>query len=203
MAKIDYKKEYKNLYTGKKDVAVIVEVPEFSYLMVDGKGDPNTSKDFHDAIEVLFGVSYTMKFMVKKENPALDYTVMPMEALWYADDINVFKSKNKDEWSWTIMILQPDFITDKNVGEAIEAVSRKKALNGLSKLRFEKYPAHKAAQILHIGPYEQEESTIQILHKFIKDSGFDLAGKHQEIYLSDPRRTEPEKLKTIIRQPYK
>lgn len=203
MAKIDYKKVYKNLFTGKKDQPVLIDVPEFNYLMVDGKGNPNTSKEFQDAIEVLYGVSYTMKFMVKGKDPDKDYTVMPMEALWWVEDMTKFDTNKKDDWLWTIMIMQPDFVTENNVREAIEAIKKKKDLTALAKLRFEKFPAQKAGQIMHIGPYDKEEPTIKILHNFIKDSGFELTGKHQEIYLSDPRRTDPEKLKTIIRQPYK
>ena len=203
MAKIDYKKEYKELYTGKKDKSVFVEVPDFNFLMIDGKGDPGKSKEFEQAVEALYGTAYTMKFMVKKDNPENDYAVMPMEALWWAEDMNVFQSGEKDKWLWTIKILQPDFITQQNVEKAISAIQQKKDLPALPKLRFEKFPAYKAAQILHIGPYDKEGPTIEKLHNFIFEAGFQLEGKHREIYLSDPRRTDPEKLKTIIRQSYK
>ena len=203
MAKIDYKKEYKELYTGKKDKPVFVEVPDFNYLMIDGKGNPGTSREFEQAVEALYGTAYTMKFMVKKDNPEKDYTVMPMEGLWWAEDMNAFKENKKDDWLWTIKILQPNFISENDFNEAVSAIKQKKDLPALPKLRFEKFPGYKAAQILHIGPYDQEGPTIEILHNFIFESGFQLEGKHREIYLSDPRRAAPEKLKTIIRQPYK
>jgi len=202
MAKTDYKRVYKHLYTGKKDQAVIVDVPEFQYLMIDGKGDPAKEPEFIQAIEVLYGVSYTMKFMVKEKNSENNYVVMPLETLWWCDMEN-FGVNNKDKWHWTMMILQPEFITEKDVDEAVEAVKKKKKLPLLSKLRFEKRPAHKAVQVMHIGPYEKEEETIELLHKFIESEGHEMYGKQLDIYLSDPRRVEPEKLKTIIRQSIK
>lgn len=203
MAKTDYKKTYKHLFTGKKDQPVIVDVPDFNYLMIDGKGDPNTSEEFHQAIEVLYGVSYTMKFMIKKDDPEKDYTVMPMEALWWVEDMKEFDVNKKDEWLWTIMIHQPDFVTQKDVEDAVEAIKKKKDLVALPKLRFEKIASHKAAQIMHIGPYNKERDTIKIMHGFIDKEGYEMIGKHREVYLSDPRRTDPEKLKTILRHPVK
>ncbi|MFA8342643.1 MAG: GyrI-like domain-containing protein [Rhodothermaceae bacterium] len=203
MAKTDYKKVYKELYTGKKDKPVVVEVPEFQYLMVDGKGDPEKSPEFEQAIEVLYGVSYTMKFLVKGKNPDNDYVVMPMETLWWCENMENFDRDNKDEWLWTMMISQPSFITKADVDEAVEAVKKKKELASLHKLKFEKRPAHKAVQVMHIGPYEKEEETIEFLHKFIESEGYEMYGKQLDIYLSDPRRIDPEKLKTIIRQSIK
>ena len=169
--------------------------------MMDGKGNPNNSKEFQDAIEALYPVAYTLKFMIKKGPQQVDYGVMPLEGLWWMDDMSEFSMENKDKWKWTLMIMQPDFIDRKMVEDAIEAVAKKKAPAALSKIRFESMKEGKCAQILHIGPYDQEPANIMKLHAFIKENGYKLHGKHREIYLTDMRRTAPDKLKTIIRQP--
>ena len=201
MEKIDLKKEYASLYNVPKNKMVIVDVPKLNYLMIDGKGNPNTSKDFQDAIETLYPVAYTLKFTCKKGPLQKDYGVMPLEGLWWMDDMSEFTMENKDKWNWTLMILQPDFIDKKMVDVAIEAVAKKKAPAALRKMRFESMKEGKCAQILHIGPYDQEPPNIIKLHDFIRENGYKLHGKHREIYLNDMRRTAPDKLKTIIRQP--
>ncbi len=201
MEKIDLKKQYSNLYKASAKKPEIVTVPQLKYLMVDGFGDPNSSKMFQDAIEALYSVSYTLKFMYKKREESIDYAVMPLEGLWWTDDMNNFSMENKNNWKWTLMILQPEFITLENIEIAKTNAAKKKKLPLLNSLRFEKMNEELSAQILYIGPYNDEPSTIVMLHNFIKDSGYSLCGKHREIYLSDMRRTAPEKLKTIIRQP--
>jgi hypothetical protein len=167
--------------------------------MIDGQGNPNTSKDFQDAIEALYSVSYTLKFTVKKEKLGDDYVVMPLEGLWWADDMTEFLKMNKSLWYWTAMIMQPDFITEQMYNRANDVAGKKKDLPMLTKMRFEKLAEGKAAQILHIGPFSTEGPTIEKIHAFIAKSGHKIRGKHHEIYLSDFRKTAPEKLKTIIR----
>ncbi len=206
MKKIDFKKELKHLYSpGKKDV-IIVDVPELNFLMIDGEGDPNTSQDYKDAIEALFSVSYDIKFSIKKGPLAIDYGVMPLEGLWWVDDMSKFNINEKDDWKWTAMIMQPgngEFsITNEIVKASIQKVEKKKDLPALPKLRFEKYKEGPSAQIMHIGPFSEEGPTIERIHDHIGENVCRPRGRHHEIYLSDFRRTAPEKLKTIIRQPF-
>jgi len=201
MEKIDYKKQFKHLYGPSAKKVEIVDVPQMNFLMVDGEGDPNTSNSFSDAIEALYLLSYTLKFMVKKGKMGVDYGVLPLEALWWADDMSAFSTGNKDAWKWTLMIMQPEFITRKMVEEATEEVQRKKKPVSLPFVRFEAFMEGKAAQIMHIGPFSDEGPTIEKVHSFIENNGSRSLGKHHEIYLSDIRRAAPEKWKTIVRQP--
>ena len=201
MEKLDLKKELKHLYQTSAREVTPVDVPAMNYLMVDGKGDPNTAPEFAQAIEALFAVSYTLKFMVKKGATAIDYGVMPLEGLWWADDLTKFSTEDKSNWKWTAMIAQPPFIGKEMVDTAIAEVKRKKNPAALSRLRFEAFTESKCAQIMHIGPFSEEGPTIARLHQFIATSGYQLRGKHHEIYLSDIRRAAPAKWKTIIRQP--
>ncbi len=201
MKKIDYKKELKHLYKPSPKKPEIVDVPTMNFLMIDGQGDPNTSQEYKDAIEALFSVSYTLKFMIKKSVHAIDYGVMPLEGLWWIDDMSKFSVEKKDEWKWTAMIMQPEFITHGLTVEAVEKVKAKKESAGLISLRFETFNEGKSAQILHIGPFSEEGPTIEKLHRFIGESGFRLRHKHHEIYLSDIRKGDPKNWKTVIRQP--
>ena len=198
--KIDLKKTLKDLYQVSAKEPVVVEVPPLRYLMVDGEGDPNTAPTYAEAVEALFSVSYTAKFMVKKGPQALDYVVMPLEALWWADDLSVFTTGDKAHWKWTAMILQPDFVSEGLIGEAIDEVRQRKKLPGADRLRLESLTEDRCAQILHVGPFAEEGPTIERLHAFIAARST-LRGKHHEIYLSDIRRAEPSKWKTIVRQP--
>lgn len=201
MKKIDYKKELKHLYKPSAKDVVIVNVPQMNFLMIDGEGDPNTSQTFQDAVESLYALSYAIKFMIKKGDLALDYGVLPLEGLWWAEDMSKFSVESKGDWKWTLMIMQPEYITRELVAEATEQVRNKKNPIALSNLRFESFAEGKAAQIMHIGPFSEEGPTIQKVHAFIKDHGHQLRGKHHEIYLSDIRKAAPEKWRTIIRQP--
>lgn len=201
MKKRDYKKELKHLYNASAKKVEMVDVPEMNFLMTAGTGDPNTSQEFQRAVESLFSISYTLKFMIKKSDLAVDYGVLPLEGLWWTDDMSRFNIENKDTWKWTLMIMQPEHITPKLFNEAIEQVKKKKKLPPLCSVRFEGFSEGKAAQIMHIGPFSEEGPTIDKLHNFIKESGFELAGKHHEIYLSDIKKAAPERWKTIIRQP--
>lgn len=201
MKKIDLKKEFAALYKATAKPAVL-KVPKLRYLMIDGQGDPNTSKDFADAITTLYGLSYAMKFMLKKGPEAIDYPVMPLEAVWWADDMNDFMKANKSKWKWTAMIMQPSIINAKTMKAAKAELDRKKkALPAIDLVRLEDMTEGACAQILHVGSYASEGPTIQKLHAFIKDQGKAPRGKHREIYLSDARRMAPDKLRTIIRQP--
>lgn len=200
MKKIDLKKELKHLYQPSAKEVVQVDVPTMHFLMIDGEGDPNTSQAYADAVEALFTVSYAIKFMVKKGPSAIDYSVMPLEGLWWADDMSKFTTKDKGSWKWTMMIMQPSYVTREIVERAIADVRKKKNPKALSKLRLETFSEGACVQILHIGPFSEEGPTIEKVHQFIASKG-KRTGKHHEIYLSDIRKADPAKWKTIIRQP--
>jgi hypothetical protein len=200
MEKIDFKKEFKQLYQASAKEVVLVDVPPLNFLMVDGEGDPNSAQSYKEAIEALFSVAYTLKFMVKKGPLALDFGVMPLEGLWWADDMADFGTADKSHWKWTAMVMQPPFITSAMVHGAIAEVQKKKPPAVLGKLRMKSFTEGKSAQILHIGPFSEEGPAIARVHQFIQAKSA-LRGRHHEIYLSDIRKAAPEKWKTIIRQP--
>jgi hypothetical protein len=202
MEKVDIKKKLKHLYDPSAKEISFVNVPQMNFVMIDGSGDPNKAKEYQEAIEALYSISYTIKFTIKKEQE-IDYGVMPLESLWWADDMSLFTT-NKDIWKWTAMIMQPEYVTRAVFDIALREVEKKKRLPALSKARFQSFHEGRSAQIMYFGPYSAEGSTIAMIHKFIKEHGYAFDGllqKHHEIYLSDPRRTAPDKLKTIIRQP--
>ena len=201
MIKYDFKKENKNLYYPSEKLVSVIDVPRMNFLMIDGQGDPNTSQEYQDAMETLFPLSYKTKFLSKKQNNQ-DYVVMPLEGLWWAENMEEFSIEDKESWKWTVMIMQPEFITKEIITIAMEEVERKKNLASISKVRFEKFSERLSAQIMHIGPYGAAEAiTVEKLHEFIDKSGYKIRDKHHEIYISDMRRTKPERLKTVIRQP--
>jgi hypothetical protein len=201
MEKLDLKKRWKHLYQPPLGEITTVTVPSLTYLMVDGAGDPNKSKPFEQAVEALYSLSYTLKFSLKKSPRAIDYGVMPLEGLWWADDPRVFIQADKSAWKWTAMILQPEFITRSDIDAAFDEVRRKKNPAALGRVRFETLAEGESVQTLYLGPFSEEGPTIQRMHEAIHDAGKQLHGKHHEIYLSDPRRTVPAKLRTILRQP--
>lgn len=203
MLRIDLKKELKELYSASARDAVVVDVPAMNFLMVDGDGDPNTSPEYVSAIQALYSVSYVLKFMIKKGSDAIDYTVMPLEGLWWSEDPAGPGMDDKSRWRWTAMIMQPEYVTEELFRRAVTDAGKKKDLVALSRARFGSFHEGLSAQIMHIGPYGAEAPTIERLHGFIKGKGYELRDKHHEIYLSNPERTEPQKLKTIIRQPIK
>ena len=203
MKKIDFKKEMKHLYNTSVKNPEIVDVPQMNFLMINGSVDPNNSEKFKSSVEALFGLSYTLKFMIKKSNMQIDYGVMPLEGLWWTDDMTAFSMKNKELWKWTAMIMQPEYVTNDLFYEAREQLKKKKENPVLPDVILDSFLEGKAGQIMHIGPFSEEGPTIEKLHKFIEASGYKLSGKHHEIYLSDIRRSAPEKWKTIIRQPMK
>ncbi len=199
--KIDFKKELKHLYNPSVKEVVVVDVPQMNFLMIDGAGNPNTSQEYKEAVEALYAVSYALKFMIKKGDTAIDYGVMPLEGLWWADDMTKFSVENKDIWRWTSMIMQPEYVTVDLFEQAVEQVKKKKNPPAISKIRFESFNEGTSAQIMHIGPYSAEGPTIEKIHIFTKENDYEVRNRHHEIYLSDPRKAAPEKMKTIIRQP--
>ncbi len=200
MKKIDYKKELKHLYRPSRASIKTVDVPRMNFLMIDGHGDPNTAKEYSDAVEALYAVSYALKFMVKKGELEIDYGVMPLEGLWWVDDMSQFDINDKTNWKWTSMIMQPEYVTQDLFTAACERVKKKNPVS-LPKVRFESFCEGKAVQIMHIGPFSEEGPTVERVHEFIRDNGYSEAGRHHEIYLSDIRKAAPEKWKTVIRQP--
>jgi hypothetical protein len=203
MTKIDFKKEWKHLYQPSKEDFQVVEVPDLQYLMLDGHGDPNTAPEYSQAVEALYAVAYKIKFLSKKDDQ--DYVVPPLEGLWWAEDMDAFtSSRDKTQWDWTMMIMTPGWITREMYLQAREEVAQKKDLPALPDLRLETYQEGLCVQILHIGSYDDEGPILQEMHeKWMPENGYDFNGKHHEIYISDPRKVDPSKLKTVLRQPIK
>ena len=198
--KIDFKRELGHLYTPGRTPS-LVNVPEMAFLMIDGHGDPNTAESYRQAIEALYAVAYAVKFAAKRKPDGVDFAVMPLESLWWSDDLEDFAAGKKSNWSWTAMIMQPEPVTAETVEEARHELAAKRSLPALGLLRYEHFDEGPAAQVMHIGPYRDEGPIIRALHAFIDEQGFAAVGKHHEIYLGDPRRSAPEKLRTVIRQP--
>jgi hypothetical protein len=200
--KVDFKKELSG-YKARKGVFSIVEIPPLQYVMIDGFGDPNGSAEFAGAMETLYPISYTLKFFSKK-SLGRDYVVGPPEGLWWADDMSSFTvAEDKSQWHWTLMILVPDWLG----AEEFENAKQQVAAKGdpppyLDAARLESLEEGRCVQTLHVGPFDAEGPVIAELHeRFLPDNGLRPRGKHHEIYLSDFRRVEPEKLRTILRQP--
>jgi hypothetical protein len=200
MTKRDLKKELKQWYAAPASSVSLVTVPALNYLMADGRGDPNTSPEFKAAVAALYPLAYALKFMVRKSE-GIDYGVMPLEGLWWAGDIRTFSMARKGDWRWTVMIMQPEWISSALVETARAQVGKKHPALGLDAVRFERLDEGPAAQLLHTGPFSEEGPTIQRLHDWIAGQKYQRRGKHHEIYLNDFRKTAPARLKTIIRQP--
>lgn len=199
MKKIDFKKEFKQLYSPPKGKISIVDVPVMNFLMVDGVGYPVGNPAYEQALEALYGISYGLKFVSKAQGK--DYVVTPLEGLWWMEDVSGFSMERKDEWEWTMMIMQPEWVTRNMVDAVLTDMAQKKDLIVLEDLRFEAYHEGLSAQTFYVGPYSEEGPTIASMHAHIEAEGYLLRGKHHEIYLSDARKTAPEKVKTVIRQP--
>ncbi len=198
--KTDFKSDLE-CYKAKRDTLQVLTVPDLQYLMIDGHGDPNTPA-FAEATTTLYPVAYKLKFASKKAL-ARDYVVMPLEGLWWADDMESFTdARDKSQWDWTLMIMVPDWITKDMFAAAVEQVASKDNPARLDGLRFETLSEGLAVQALHIGSYDDEADLLQRMHhEFIPSQGLTMVGKHHEIYLSDARKVEPSRLKTILRQP--
>jgi len=201
VTKVDLKKSIA-AYTAPRGTFEIVEVPPMRYLMVDGHGDPNTSQEYGAAVAAVFGTAYKLKFLSKNEL-GRDYVVMPLEGLWWADDLASFTSeRDKSRWSWTMMSLVPEWIDDDHFERAVAAAAERGATPALHGLRLAELAEGQCVQTLHVGSYDDEGPVLAQMHdRFIPDAGLRPRGVHHEIYLADPRRTAPEKLRTILRQP--
>lgn len=197
--KIDFKKDLKELFSASPKDPSVVNVSATNYLMIDGKGDPD-KKDFQEAVKTLYGVAYGLKFALKKAKIGSDYSVAPLEGLWWTKN-GIFDMKKKNLWQWTLMIMQPEHITAAHFKKAVTEMQKKKANKLLNKVRLEDFEEGLCVQLLHIGSYSAEPKTIKRLHDFINEAGCEIHGKHHEIYLSDPQKTPSSKLKTILRQP--
>lgn len=207
MANLDMKKTLKHLFTPSTKQVGIVEIPPMSYLMIGGEGNPNTSEQYVEAVQALYNMAYAIRAICKEAGDV--FTVMPLEGLWMVKGMDgvpedfQLTPADKDNFVWTMMILQPDFVTADMVEQARETVSKKKpAPLRLAEVYFETYHEGDAAQLMHIGPYADEGPNIARIHQYIADNGWKLSKKHHEIYISDPRKVAPEKMKTIIRQPF-
>lgn len=199
--KRDLKKELRELYAPSARAVQRVDVPTLRFLKIDGQGDPNTSPAYAEAVEALFALSYAVKFRAAKGPLGINYGVMPLEGLWWADDMSSFTTGDRSDWQWTMMIMQPDFVDGDLIETTRLGVVEKKGLPGLQRVRLESFTEGPSAQIMHVGPFSTEGPTIEKVHTFIDDSGREPRGKHHEIYLSDIRKGDPAKWKTIIRQP--
>jgi hypothetical protein len=199
MAKLDYKKLLKPLYR-PGDEPEWVEVPQLNYLMIDGKGDPNTSPHYQEAVSALYKFAYAVRFYMRDEKE-VDFGVMPLEGLWWVENLDLFSYDDKSNWLWTMLILQPDSVTGKIIESVRAKVITKHKMPELEQIRFEVYHEGRCAQVMHHGPYAIEKPTVDRLHAFITQQNCQLHLKHHEIYLNDPNRVAPEKLLTIIRQP--
>ena len=198
VTKLDLRKALKSLYNPPTGEVELIRVPTLKYIMVDGVGDPG-GEAFQQAMGVIYNVAYTMKFS-SKATLRKDYNVMAPEGLWWMKG-GGFDAAKRDEWMWTLMSVQPDFVTSKLFSEAVKGVRQKKDPPGLEKARLESFAEGLCVQILHVGPYSAEPESIAKLEAYAKENGYRMAGKHHEIYLGDPRRAAPSKLRTIIRHP--
>jgi len=201
MAKVDLKKELDS-YRARHGEFRVVDVRPAQYLMVDGHGDPNTAQEYADALAALYPVAYKLKFASKRELDR-DYVVMPLEALWWASDMGAFtNARDKSAWRWTALMLVPDWITRQLYDAVVVGVARKDPPARLEALRLETLHEGRCVQTLHVGSYDDEAPVLaEMHHQFIPCASLEMTGKHHEIYLSDPRRVEPSKLRTILRQP--
>ncbi|MEU6076761.1 GyrI-like domain-containing protein [Micromonospora sp. NPDC047074] len=199
--KTDFKREI-GAYQARRDRFSIVDVPDLQYLMLDGHGDPNTGGAFTDAAGALYPLAYRLKF-ASKRTLGRDYTVMPLEGLWWADDMETFTtSRDKSRWDWTLMIMVPDWIDPDMLAAATGQVTAKDRPRRLHEVRLGRLSEGRCVQTLHVGPYDDEAEVLaRMHHEFIPANGLRMTGRHHEIYLSDSRRVAPEKLRTILRQP--
>ncbi len=203
MTQLDLRKQYKNLYAPSAKKVELVDVPELKFLMIDGNiepgQEPGTSPGFDSALGALYSAAYTLKFMSKlrKEEP-VDYPVMALEGLWWVED-GQFDIQVKDNWFYTLMILTPDHITPAMFEEAIRQAAKKRPNEALGRVRLEPFHEGLCVQTMHVGPYAAEPATIKRMEAWAAENGYRMAGKHHEIYMGDPRRADPEKLKTVLR----
>ncbi|MFQ5943382.1 MAG: GyrI-like domain-containing protein [Anaerolineales bacterium] len=205
MKKIDLKKELKHLYLPSAKEVVIVDVPAFNFIMMDGMMPagvhPGDSPEYVDSLTALYGISYGLKFKSKlREVNPIDYTVMALEGLWWVESGD-FEFGKMEPWFFTSMMLQPDHITQEMYAEARDELQHKKPDLYVDSLRFDRFEEGRCIQIMHVGPYSDEPRTLAKMEAFMKENGYRFRGKHHEIYIGDPRRAKPENLKTVLRHP--
>ncbi len=196
----DPKEILKQYYSPSVKQPQIIIIPPMNFLMIDGHGDPNTDSSYSAAVSALYTLAYTLKFGLKNTGTP-DFKVFPLQGLWWAADMNTFLTGEKSAWDWTMMIAQPDWISQEQINQARLKAAAKVDKATLEKVRFETYNEGLVVQLMHIGPYSAEGPNIARMHAFAREQGYELSGKHHEIYLGNPQRSAPEKLKTIIRQP--
>ena len=199
MAKIDFKKEYKTLYKAP-DEPTLVKVPPLSYLMIDGQGDPNTAPLYAESVGTLYKLAYAIRFLMRDDH-GLAFGVMPLEGLWWVEELDQFTYSDKSNWCWTMLIMQPEAVTAEIVAAAREKVALKHNPPLLGQVRLSRLAEGRSAQVMHRGPYADEKPTVDRLHAFIECQGLTPHLKHHEIYLKDPTRCAPENLLTILRHP--
>jgi len=199
MSKIDLKQQMKTFYQPPRQ-PVMVDIPPMNFLMLDGEGDPNTSPFYTESVSTLFSFSYALKFNIKKST-GIDYSVMPLEGLWWVEDMALFSTERKTDWLWTMMIHQPEWVTAEWVEQTRCELAKTKKPSRLTEVRFESFCEGLCVQMMHVGTFAEEAPNIAWIHTFAKEKGYRNIGKHHEIYLSDIHKTAPERLKTILRQP--
>jgi hypothetical protein len=201
MDKVDFTKSLDS-YRATRGRFRILDVPELRYLMIDGHGDPNSSPEFGGAVEALYPVAYTVKFASRRELDR-DYVVPPLEGLWWADDLESFTTaRDASRWDWTLMLMVPDWIPPDLYSAAVEQVAAKTGPARLPDVRLESLSEGRCVQTLHVGPFDTEAAVLrQLHHEFIPENRLRMVGKHHEVYLSDVRRSAPDKRRTILRQP--
>jgi hypothetical protein len=202
MQKLDLKAKQKELYTPDAESAEVVDVPVMQFVMYEGMGPPD-GEEAQQAFGTLFPVAYKLKFRLKERGE--DYTVMPLEGLWWADDMQDFVNNRRESWRWVYMIRQPEWVGEEDFEQVVGELGGKVEQKFLDRLKLEIFHEGEVAQILHLGPFDRERETIQRLHEFISAQGGVFDGhfqRHHEIYLSDMRRVDPQKMRTILRQPF-
>lgn len=210
MKTLDLKQKFKQLYLPTVKTVEVIKLPRLRFAMIDGAIEqgraPGNSPGFQDATQAIYGISFTLKFMIKKQkrNP-IDYPVMPLEGLWWVED-GAFDIRNKDNWFYTLIIMQPDVISQKVFEAGLAELRRKRGDSApLGRLRLETFAEGLCLQILHVGPYADEPTTVDSIKTFARDNGYDdrvgRGGKHHETYLGDPRNADPARLKTVLRHP--
>ena len=204
MEQLDLKKKFGQLYKPSSKKIEIIEIPALQFAMLDGAIEaglaPGTSHSFQQAVEALYSISYTLKFAFKKRaDKPIDYPVMPLEALWWVERSGRFNIKDPTNWHWTVMLMQPEIITPDEFAHALTGLAQRKPNPSLRQVRLETFHEGLCVQTMHIGPYPREPETVAAMEAFVKESGYEFQRKHHEIYLSDPRRANPENMKTILR----
>ncbi len=199
MPPIDLKTQYKNLYKPSPEIFSVVFVPMFKFLMIDGSGDPNESSEYSKCVDTLFSTAYILKFKLKAQTPSLDYVVMPLESLWWAEDMSAFPEGERSQWQWTVMIMVPESVTEQQFEESRKEAKERKKMLPFDRMRLSAFEEGNAIQTMHHGPYSEETELLQRMSTAMRELGLKPAGNHHEIYLNDPRTTAPDKLRTVLR----